>query len=387
MAVNVSKGGKKRMNVSRLDSGYKPSTISLLFCKSRKFMELRKFLTGATLLTVAIVLSLWLSGLYPSSSSSYPPDPTLIAARDRELCKPQQQQRHVNDFLPYLKNIHEWQKRGIVKLRTVDGMPLNAIISSNIKAFINAKTWWDTYSQGGWEPQTFTVFRRFINPHSVVVDFGAWIGVTAMYAGLLSQNVYALEPDPVAYEAMAANLYVNPYLHDRVNIDHGCIAMETQPMEFFLLGGGGSSGSSLTKGSGKSVMVDCFTLEDWAHGKGISQIDFIKMDTEGAEELLIPQIQSYILSLPHVPHLWLSVHVPYWTDISNTKAAFVTALKNMYPTCYLEATQTLLDYSNFDAFLYNCEFCTLMCTRMPFADIPWDIDLSRKNQGRIFEEV
>lgn len=230
------------------------------------------------------------------------------------------------------------------------------------------------------------MFRRFIQPDSIVLDFGAWIGVTAMYAGHLSRHVYALEPDPVAYEAMAANIYVNPYLHDRVNIDHGCIATETRPMEFFLLNGGGSSGSSLTKGSGQSVIVDCYTLKDWAIDKGLSQIDFIKIDTEGAEEVLIPQIQPYLMSLPHMPHMWLSVHVPYWTDASKP-SAFVTALKGMYPTCYLEATQTLLDYSKFDEFLSTCGFCTLMCTPTPFNEIPWDIDLSRKNQGRIFEEV
>jgi FkbM family methyltransferase len=293
----------------------------------------------------------------------------------------------VNDFRPYLSKLNEWRKRDIGHIFTPDGLELNAIMSQNIAVFTNVIPWWETFSQGGWEPQTFSVYRRFIEPDSIVVDFGAWIGCTAMYAGLLSRNVYALEPDPLAYEAMAANIYVNPYLHDRVHMDHGCIAPKTAPTTFFIPAGGGSSGSSLSKGEGPSVQVDCFTLEDWMIKKGLDHVDFIKMDTEGGEEVLIPSFKKFLPTLPRMPHLWLSVHVPYWTKPAVNKPIFLDALRTMYPTCYLEATKTLLDYNKFDEFFDKCVFCTLLCTPMPFTEIPWDIDLARIDGGRIFKTI
>jgi len=38
------------------------------------------------------------------------------------------------------------------------------------------------------------------------------------------------------------------------------------------------------------------------------------MDTEGAEELLLPSIVPFLKSLPSIPNMWLSVHPPFWKD-------------------------------------------------------------------------
>jgi hypothetical protein len=63
----------------------------------------RKRIFIVMMLILALVFSLWTMGLFPSSAT---------ARQDKTLQHtPQSKKQHVNDYRPYLKNIHEWQKR------------------------------------------------------------------------------------------------------------------------------------------------------------------------------------------------------------------------------------------------------------------------------------
>ena len=73
---------------------------------------------------------------------------------------------------------------------------------------------WKLVGTGGWEKDTFEVLRFFLEgrPTDSYVDFGAWIGPTALYAAHYSRHVYAIEPDPMAYSALVANAEKNIHL-------------------------------------------------------------------------------------------------------------------------------------------------------------------------------
>ena len=47
-----------------------------------------------------------------------------------------------------------------------------------------------------WEPETLAMIRYClrVKPNSVYVDFGAWVGPTAIFASSYARKVYALEP-------------------------------------------------------------------------------------------------------------------------------------------------------------------------------------------------
>ena len=279
-----------------------------------------------------------------------------------------------NDFSLYLNNIARWQHSIVLALRTVDGLPLN-FLNSSWNGVPKLEGWFERYSQGGWETDTFNVYRRFIDPDDVVVDFGAWIGVTALYAGRLSRNVYALEPDPVAFEYMAANLYINPDLHERVRIEQTCIWIESQTKDFYLHEKAGS-GSSLVVPIGKKVTLSCLTLRDWFITKQLDRIDFIKMDTEGAEEMLIPTLPDFFRSLPHVPDLWLSIHHTFWKNPNQT-LAFVSALRSTFRACYWESKNRTVDFASFGEDIRKCPLCAILCTNIEHHKIKWEIDLGK----------
>jgi hypothetical protein len=63
-----------------------------------------------------------------------------------------------------------------------------------------------------WEESTFTIFDRFLNTNSSYLDVGAWIGPTILYGAQKAEHVYAIEPDPVAYQELTRNLQLNPSL-------------------------------------------------------------------------------------------------------------------------------------------------------------------------------
>src|SRR5262245_48746855 len=51
-------------------------------------------------------------------------------------------------------------------------------------------------AEGRWEPHTFEALRRFLDRETVLIDIGAWIGVTPFFAAGIAKAVVAVDPDP-----------------------------------------------------------------------------------------------------------------------------------------------------------------------------------------------
>ena len=71
------------------------------------------------------------------------------------------------------------------------------------------RKFWRKVDAGQWEPETFTVLARCLRADSVYVDVGGWVGPTVLFAAAQGASVYCVEPDPVAYERLLANLRIN----------------------------------------------------------------------------------------------------------------------------------------------------------------------------------
>lgn len=190
---------------------------------------------------------------------------------------------------------------------------------------------WKMFSDETWEPGTFRVFDRFLTPESVMLDIGAWIGPTALYAASRAEQVFAFEPDPVAYNGLTENLALNhvknvvPYMVAVSNAWKG--------ISFGIRNAPGDSMSS----------------ELWAKGDEPSQVpavsflslimdvkpSFIKIDIEGGEKFIFNGTQ-HALELMR-PTIHLSLHTPWHAgtpeELASFKAAIVEGLA-MYPYLY-----------------------------------------------------
>ena len=70
----------------------------------------------------------------------------------------------------------------------------------------------------GFEEGTLRFFDAVLPRCTRMVDFGAYIGFTALYAATHVETVFAFEPSPVNHELLARNVAENPELASRIRL-------------------------------------------------------------------------------------------------------------------------------------------------------------------------
>ena len=209
------------------------------------------------------------------------------------------------------------------------------------------RDFWRRVGAGLWEPQTFEVFQRFLRPDRSYIDMGAWIGPTVLYGAMLSRRVHALEPDPVAFAELEANVEANPALRPKIRLYPYGIGPESGPLRLYA--GGLYFGEQSEFGDSMSGMlaapgavgqpcreVHGLDLECFLALNAIDDCNFIKMDIEGGEYAVIPGLWR---RLPQVglPTLYVSFHAPEPARREPLIRACVEELLLCYPRFYRAA--------------------------------------------------
>ena len=178
------------------------------------------------------------------------------------------------------------------------------------------KDWWEkTYPN--WEHGTSKFMDTHCRPDKVTLDIGAWNGVHTLYMAMMSKKVYALEPDPRAFDILLDNVLCNPAL--RPLISTLPIALSNICGRVRIMNGGGS-GSSIIKDvqakhpSISTVEVRCITFRQLLADLGVrpDEIGFIKMDIEGAESMCIPDMEWFLKDYRGA--ICLSLHEGFMPD-------------------------------------------------------------------------
>jgi FkbM family methyltransferase len=216
----------------------------------------------------------------------------------------------------------EWTARARQNVRFANDEKYEVAVYRN--DFLGTTLWkeyWDLVDRAQWEPQTLTAIKFFLKDHrdAAYIDFGAWIGPTVLFAGLLCDHVYALEPDPLAFSALVANINANPDVAARTNAFFECINVEAGPLE---MEGTGDSTSRMTgklkwdRTHGQKWTVPCRTLPGFIADNGITNVRLIKMDVEGAEVYLLPSLKPWLAAFGagKKPTILFSLHMPFWAD-------------------------------------------------------------------------
>jgi hypothetical protein len=108
---------------------------------------------------------------------------------------------------------------------------------------------YERLATGKWEPHTFEALRRCVNEDTVVLDIGAWIGVTPFWTAQIAKQVIAVEPDPKCLEILRALAPRYP----KVTVIEAALATEPA-VKIHAKGRFGSSGTSvLTIGNAEST--------------------------------------------------------------------------------------------------------------------------------------
>jgi len=147
-------------------------------------------------------------------------------------------------------------------------------------------------------------------PGDVVLDVGAHHGLVSLYlAPMVAPNgqVWALEPDPLNRDELVKNLQLNPEWAQHIQPDAVLLWDHTGPLTFYERGDVGSS-VLYASTRAKATTRPAITLDDWVQQKGLSRVNFIKMDIEGAELEAIAGAQATLAQFQ--PHLAIaSYHI------------------------------------------------------------------------------
>ena len=153
---------------------------------------------------------------------------------------------------------------------------------------VGMKDFWRHLEAGQWEPGAIEVMQRQIHQGSTVLDVGAWLGpYTLLISSIVgdSGRVIAFEPDPIARKGLARNLRLNGITNVTLESTAVGNVIGFANLSARQFGESGSSVFWAPKGS-EHIKVAVTTIDSYCGSRGIAP-DFIKIDVEGAEDLVI----------------------------------------------------------------------------------------------------
>lgn len=144
------------------------------------------------------------------------------------------------------------------------------------------------YYYGYYEKHLSQLIQETLSPGSVMVDVGANIGTFTLLAASLGATCHSFEASPENCAALRRNIALNKFHGITV---HECAVSDRQGEATFFLyeetGARKSCGENalFRRGAGREIRVPMETLDSALCG--LSRIDFIKSDVEGADFLVL----------------------------------------------------------------------------------------------------
>ena len=190
----------------------------------------------------------------------------------------------------------------------------------------------------GFEEGTIRFFDRVLPHCRRMVDFGAYIGFTALHAASRGVEVWAYEPNPVAHDLLVRNAAANPALSPKMHLfQHGIGARDGSAILFAKAHA--DSGASLHRTIERGALIDGLPAatirlrgaDAVLREIGLDSGCLLKIDIEGAEYQVLPAIASVLAEAK--PWLHVSFHPfnlthegdPYRTELLRLGAAIGAA--------------------------------------------------------------
>ncbi len=141
---------------------------------------------------------------------------------------------------------------------------------------------WTCFERGTWEPEQTAIISDSLSPGAIVLNVGANTGYYALLAGSLvapQGHVHAFEIQPAIIEILRRNVARNN-LQDVVTIvTAGCFSSERDA----TIHCPGDPGSASVAFNESGVRVRLTTVDHYAAINGLSRVDLLLIDTEGAD--------------------------------------------------------------------------------------------------------
>lgn len=173
-------------------------------------------------------------------------------------------------------------------------------------------------SEGKYEEDELTVFRRFLRPGAVVLDIGANYGIYSISAAPYVRpggKVIGFEPNPHIWDLFSGSIYVNG-LGEIVEARRLGVHDGNGTLRFLIEenrpGGAHIVGADVEPGPEASIIdVAVIRIDDHVPSDLIA--DVVKIDVEGHEESVLRGMRDLIERSPHVVIL-MELFYPFFPD-------------------------------------------------------------------------
>ena len=144
-----------------------------------------------------------------------------------------------------------------------------------------------------WEPDVWNAIGSGLQPGAVFIDVGANIGYDSLKAARLvggAGRVVACEPNPPVLALLQQNVAASQAANVTV-LPVACADRETTLAFFDATDGGNSGRSSMSADNagpgGRAITVQARRLDDIVADLGLTRLDVLKIDVEGAELVVL----------------------------------------------------------------------------------------------------
>ncbi|KQP96056.1 FkbM family methyltransferase [Methylobacterium sp. Leaf117] len=140
------------------------------------------------------------------------------------------------------------------------------------------------------DPEERDCLRAKLQPGCTFLDIGANIGAYALFVAAFAgprARILAVEPQPDVFDRLTYNIGQNPF--GTVKAVACAVADKAGELTLFVdpRNRGESSLKIVGTNEGAQIRVPALPLLDLARGEGIERIDAMKLDVEGAEDLIL----------------------------------------------------------------------------------------------------
>lgn len=166
----------------------------------------------------------------------------------------------------------KWTKPRKVTYRMRDGTNIETRGGTMDKSVLKDVLIKKVYGPAGFE----------IQPSDTVVDIGAHIGVFSVWAAKQAKKVFSFEPETENHKMLQQNLALNGL--NNVTVTNTAVSADGKPAVFFI-SRQNTGGHSFHFAEENSIRKEIPTVAfaKFINDNGISQIDYLKLDCEGAE--------------------------------------------------------------------------------------------------------
>jgi FkbM family methyltransferase len=135
--------------------------------------------------------------------------------------------------------------------------------------------------------EEFRTIRRFIKRSDLCFDIGANIGYYTLMLAKVAKEVHAFEPVPLSCHLLHSNVVINGITN--VIVNPYAVGNLTGETLFNIAADSAYCGFYDTKivRRANSMRVSAIRLDDYCASRKISRVDFLKVDVEGAESLVL----------------------------------------------------------------------------------------------------